>query len=94
MYSGNGKVFKKGNQECTLVGLAASTAGIPMQLMLDCRIRYFSKDAGKPTRKCHPGGHPTSSIQGFFRNACNFSLLEPRPAKFTYLDSPSSFLSL
>jgi len=50
MYSGNGKVFKKGNQECTLVGLAASTAGIPMRLMLDGRMRYFSKDAGKPTR--------------------------------------------
>jgi len=62
-YSGNGKVFKKGNQERTLVGLAASTAGIPMRLMLDCRIRYCSKDAGKPPRKCHPGGHPTSSIQ-------------------------------
>src|SRR5262249_29360246 len=32
-YSRNGKVFKKGNQECTLVGPAASTAGIPMRLM-------------------------------------------------------------
>jgi hypothetical protein len=34
-----------------------------MRLMLDCRVRYFSKDAGKPTRKCHLGRHSTSSIQ-------------------------------
>src|SRR5215813_7148013 len=33
-------------------------------------------------------GHLLQDV-GFFRNACNFSLLEPRPAKFRFLDSPA-----
>jgi hypothetical protein len=32
--------------------------------------------------------------RGCVRDACNFSYLSIRPAKFTYLDSPASFLSL
>jgi TM2 domain-containing protein len=32
--------------------------------------------------------------KGFLRSTCNFSLPELCPEKFTYLDSPSSFLSL
>src|SRR4249919_1933836 len=34
------------------------------------------------------------AILGFFRSTCNFSLLRRCPAKFTYLDSPGSLLSL
>ena len=64
MYSGNGKVFKKGNQECTLGGLAASTAGIPTQLMLasrsKCRHPKLGMTATALNRSLRSGKTPSS----------------------------------